>query len=87
MVDEAALAAAAVTGRIQIALDVYVEEPLPASSPLRALTDAVLTPHVGGPTSDQQHACGRLALDNVRAFAHGEAVRGVIDLARYDAIT
>ncbi|HYE07828.1 MAG TPA: hydroxyacid dehydrogenase [Planctomycetota bacterium] len=87
VVDEAALAAAAASGRIQVALDVYVEEPLPAASPLRALTDAVLTPHVAGPTTDQQHACGRVALDNLRAFARGQTVRGVVDLARYDTIT
>jgi len=45
MVDEKAMAEAAKDGRIQLALDVFETEPLPADSPLRQLDNAVITPH------------------------------------------
>ncbi|MBN1835583.1 MAG: C-terminal binding protein [Spirochaetales bacterium] len=48
LVDEAALAEALRGGRLgAAALDVFAEEPLPASSPLRDLENVVLTDHCG----------------------------------------
>jgi phosphoglycerate dehydrogenase-like enzyme len=37
------------SGRIEAALDVFHEEPLPEDSPLRDLENVQLTPHTGGP--------------------------------------
>lgn len=46
LVDEAALMAALVAGRIgHCALDVFHDEPLPRSHPLTKLTNVTLTPH------------------------------------------
>jgi D-3-phosphoglycerate dehydrogenase len=45
MVDEKAMARAARTQNIYLALDVFDEEPLPAESPLRGLDNVLLTPH------------------------------------------
>ncbi|MDQ6827789.1 MAG: phosphoglycerate dehydrogenase, partial [Gemmatimonadota bacterium] len=35
--------------------DVYAAEPLPADHPFRALTNVVLTPHLGASTAEAQH--------------------------------
>ena len=49
--DEAALVAALREGRIAAAgIDVTVEEPLPATSPLWDLPNAFITPHTAGET-------------------------------------
>ncbi len=53
IVDEAALATLLSTGHIAGAgLDVFAEEPLPASSPLLSAPNIVLTPHMGGSTDE-----------------------------------
>lgn len=53
LVQEAALVAALESGRIAgAALDVFEGQPLPDSSPLRRLSNLVLTPHIGGATAE-----------------------------------
>ncbi|MFZ4287167.1 hydroxyacid dehydrogenase [Variovorax sp. HJSM1_2] len=62
VVDEPALVAALRSGALFAAgLDTMAVEPLPADSPLAALPNVVLTPHVGGSTA--------AALDNMAAGA------------------
>lgn len=57
IVDEAALARALEHGPLAAAgLDVFVDEPLAADSPLRSARNAVLTPHVGWTTEEVR--CG-----------------------------
>lgn len=52
VVDEAALTQALLSGALGgAALDTYEREPLPADSPLRRLSNVVLSPHVAGQTS------------------------------------
>jgi len=50
------------------ALDVYVEEPLPADDALRSLPNVVLTPHNAGVTPEVIAEGLRRAVDNVRQF-------------------
>ena len=55
VIDEQALVEALKSGVIAgAALDVYEQEPLPADSPLRDCPNLVLTPHLGGSTSEAQ---------------------------------
>ena len=87
VVDEAALARVAREEKIQIALDVYEREPLPADSPLRGLPNVTLLPHLGGPTRDRRRDSGALALKNLRSFLRGEKPEAVVTLEVYDRST
>ena len=65
LIDESALYQALTTGIIAgAALDVFVEEP-PAGSPLLALENVVLTPHIGAHTKEAIERMGVLAAKNV----------------------
>ena len=71
VVDEDALIAALEAGRIAGAgLDVYAREP-EVPDRLRALENVVLLPHLGTATLSVREAMGRMALDNLVAFAEG----------------
>lgn len=60
LVDEAALAAALISGKLGAAgLDVYEREPLPEDSPLRDAPNLVFTPHIGASTSEAQAEVSR----------------------------
>jgi len=83
VVDEQALIRVAQEGRLQIALDVFEQEPLPADSPLRGLSNVTLLPHLGGPTRDRRRDCGALALKNLRTFLRGEPLKAAISLDVY----
>jgi phosphoglycerate dehydrogenase-like enzyme len=87
VVDEAALLRVAQEGKLQIALDVYEQEPLPADSPFRGLPNVTLLPHLGGPTRDRRRDSGALALKNIRAFLKGEPQQAVVNLDIYDRST
>jgi len=87
VVDEAALARLASQRRVNLALDVYTQEPLPVDSPLRGLTNVFLTPHIAGPTSDRRVDCGLYALENLQAYFENRPLKGVVDLWQYDHMT
>jgi phosphoglycerate dehydrogenase-like enzyme len=87
VVDQEGLLRVAREGRLQIALDVFEEEPLPSDSPLRGLPNVTLLPHLGGPTRDRRRDSGALALKNLRAFLRGEPLEAVVTLDIYDRST
>jgi phosphoglycerate dehydrogenase-like enzyme len=75
VVDEAALTAALRAGHIAAAgLDVTREEPLPAASPLWALPNVIITPHVGGETQRYEDGVIDILLDNLDRMWRGETV-------------
>ena len=75
LVDEAALLKALHENRIVAALDVYDEEPLPPSHPLRSAPNTVLSPHLGFSTSEVFGDFYKGAIENILAFLNGTPTR------------
>lgn len=72
VVDEKALVKALSEGWIWGAgLDVFEVEPLPASSPLRNLPNAVLLPHIGSATIRTRTRMAEIAAENIKAYLSG----------------
>lgn len=83
IVDQAALVDALAQGWIGgAALDVFEEEPLPATSPLWDLPNVLITPHNSWSTPHFRRREAELFLDNLERFLRGEALRNVVDLSR-----
>jgi glyoxylate reductase len=71
IVDERALVAELVTGRISAGLDVFAYEP-EVPRELLDLPNVVLTPHIGSATRQTREAMTRLVVDNLLAVERGE---------------
>lgn len=73
VVDEAALIAALRDGRLGgAALDVFEQQPLPASSPLFALPNVILSTHLAGITEDSMRRMGAGAVRQALALLDGQ---------------
>jgi len=82
IVDEKALIAMLQQGAIAgAALDVFETEPLPADSPLRALPNVILTPHMVGHTSEAHHSLEVATRDNLDRILSGQAPRYAVNAA------
>jgi phosphoglycerate dehydrogenase-like enzyme len=72
LVDEAALIDAFQSGHLRAAgLDVFGKEPLPADSPLLALDNVILMPHVAWLTPETLDRSLDVAVDNMRRLRAG----------------
>jgi glyoxylate reductase len=71
IVDEPALVAELVSGRIRAGLDVFAHEPH-VPEELLSLPNVVLTPHLGSATRQAREAMTRIVVDNILAFTRGE---------------
>jgi phosphoglycerate dehydrogenase-like enzyme len=79
VVEEPALYEALRDGTIAgTGLDVFDQEPPPSDNPLFGLDNVVLTPHLAGPTWDNQVTRFRNAFDNCQRVARGEKPLWVI---------
>ncbi|MFD5077207.1 2-hydroxyacid dehydrogenase [Streptomyces sp. NPDC058371] len=78
VVDTKALLAELETGRITAALDVTDPEPLPPGHPLWHAPGALISPHVGGPTSAFLPRAKRLLVAQLNRFARGEPLDNVV---------
>jgi phosphoglycerate dehydrogenase-like enzyme len=79
VIDEAALCAALMDGRIAGAgLDVLVEEPTPPDNPLLDLDNVIITPHQSGVSRESGPRSARFAMANVRRAVLGEPIQSVI---------
>jgi D-3-phosphoglycerate dehydrogenase len=82
LVDERALYDALVSGRLRgAALDVLRPWPGPGMHPLVTLDNVVVTPHIGGATSETLARGARMVAEEVERFASGEPLRHVINRA------
>lgn len=54
------------------ALDVFEQEPLPKDSPLLQCENALLIPHMGGPTIDRRRAVTAAVLTDIENFLQGK---------------
>ena len=80
LVDESALIEALENGVIAGAgLDVFAEEPLPAASPLWAMENVFVSPHMSGDFHGYEATVATLFIENFRRFRAGEALVNVVD--------
>jgi D-3-phosphoglycerate dehydrogenase / 2-oxoglutarate reductase len=85
LVNEADLAAALKQGRVAAAaLDVFTEEPL-KSSPLQALENVVLTPHVAGSTFEAQEAVGVQIAQQVKEYLKHGVIQNAVNVPSVSA--
>ncbi|MFI9049390.1 hydroxyacid dehydrogenase [Streptomyces sp. NPDC053427] len=71
LVDEAALLAELLTGRLSAVLDVTDPELPPPDSPLYDLPNVLLTPHIAGSLGGELHRLADLALDELERYTRG----------------
>lgn len=79
LVDEQALLAEVRSGRLDAAIDVFDEEPLPPDSELRTLPNVVVTPHRAAGTHEGRLRQGRIVAEEVHAWARGLPLAHSVD--------
>ncbi|EIP99737.1 phosphoglycerate dehydrogenase-like oxidoreductase [Opitutaceae bacterium TAV1] len=87
LVDEPALLRIAREKRLRVASDVFAHEPVPPDSPFVSLPEALISPHIGGPTDDLYPLCGDYALANVNRYLAGQPIESRMTVAAYDRST
>ncbi|MGF6822386.1 phosphoglycerate dehydrogenase-like enzyme [Microbacterium sp. ZKA21] len=75
LVDMNALYDEASAGRLDAALDVFDEEPLPVAARWRALPNVLLTAHVSGATRQSRARAGQIVVDEIGRFLSGRELR------------
>ena len=83
LIDEPALIDALRLGHLGgAALDVFAEEPLPASSPLWELPNVLVSPHSGGTSDRENERIVDLFCDNLHRWLADQPLRNVFDPER-----
>ena len=75
LIDETALLAELRSGRINAALDVFDQEPLPEDSPFRGLDNLIITPHIAAVTHQAYKRQGQIAVDEVARYLRAGELR------------
>jgi len=85
LVNEADLAQALKQGQVAAAaIDVFAEEP-PKNSPLLALENVVLTPHIGGSTHEAQEAVGVQIARQVKEYLKHGVIQNAVNVPSVSA--
>lgn len=83
VIDEQALVRALREGWIAGAgLDVTEEEPLPSESPLYAMPNVILTPHISGNSAHYDTRLAALFAENLKRYRNGQQLRNRYDPSR-----
>lgn len=81
IIDEAAMIDALQQGQIAGAgLDVFEVEPLPSTSPLWAMPNVLVFPHLAGNLEGNERRAGRIFVENVTNLVQGKPLRCNVDL-------
>jgi phosphoglycerate dehydrogenase-like enzyme len=79
--DEPALIEALRSGHLGgAALDVFIEEPLPADSPLWSMPNVLISPHSGSTTDRENGRITDLFCENLRRYLAGEPLLNVLNI-------
>ena len=81
IVDMDALFEEVSSGRIDAALDVFDQEPLPAADRWRSLPNALLTPHIAGATAESRRRAGWIVVEELKRFLAGEPLAHAVTRA------
>ena len=80
VIDEDALVEHLQSGHIAgIALDVHRSHPIPPSSPLLRIENAILTPHIGGATDGTVERQSWMMVEDIRRFINGRRPRHLVN--------
>jgi glyoxylate/hydroxypyruvate reductase A len=80
VVDEAALAEALAAGRLRgAALDVFITEPPPDSSPFWDLPNVLVSPHSASTVAEENDRIVEIFCENLHAYLAGRPLRNVLD--------
>lgn len=82
IVDQEALLGKLKEGKLKVALDVFSEEPLPASDELRDLDNVILTPHRAAYTEEAYGLLGRIVVEDFVRFFSGQPPLNVLTKER-----
>jgi phosphoglycerate dehydrogenase-like enzyme len=83
VIDQAALITALQDHKLAgAALDVFPEEPLPPSSPLWRMPNVIITPHIGGVSSQYMDRAARMFAANLKRYVAGEPLYNRYDSER-----
>jgi D-3-phosphoglycerate dehydrogenase len=80
LIDERALADAVRTGKVAgAALDVFEEEPPPATNPLLGMEQVIVTPHLGASTEEAQVGVATIIAEQVLDYFQQGTIRGAVN--------
>ncbi|HEX5434996.1 MAG TPA: phosphoglycerate dehydrogenase [Candidatus Angelobacter sp.] len=84
LVDQAALANALTSRHAAgAALDVFAEEP-PKNSPLLAMDNVIMTPHIAGSTNEAQEAVGVQIANQIREYLKRGVIQNAVNMPSID---
>lgn len=75
VIDEPAMFEMLLDGKFYAALDVYAEEPPAPDAPIRQCKNALLMPHMGGPTMDMRSVVAYEVCRDIARLNRGEALQ------------